>query len=929
MCGAIEGYKLDSTQENTHLDDSGGDHHVSDDEFKTPSAKVVETTISRRSSRGVGSRSTRSEDDLFADAVTDFVDSPGVGEASDDIGLGENSLQKIPENDPDGAKLPAVNAINDNSSASNIHVENNELQTVQKLEGQNDKAEGSMPAQDRNFDSINNSTLASALFMIENENAVEQQVIQSSTTSNELNLGVEEGNETSSKDLSELRTTGPEVPGSMLEDVSTLRDGCEGCQDSVCADGMVKHRGLQTCGFEGKVECSGEVDSPVNHHAPLESAQVIESNGNTGKCTVTIKEPDSKINSNENMHVVAAPDALHLLAHPEMAVEDLDYKRGKFNVSMGPDASLAFESVAFGEDPAIKESCFGNDFAKPGESSEIHSQHHVVETVHFTKDMLKLDVGQSRFIVLQHTGGEANQISDAEACNTDIGEFKGKEVFEDIESETCKKESGSSEEQKHNSSWDNVSLEGAVVNRSANQETRSNAVVIDEEHCIVNENDRNQVQVEELAATSLQLAESALAKEALYSQDANDNDHGKIRVEGTALNANERIGGEDDSKALSAEVQPAYGSTLPGTHESNVEAFEPEREYELHKILDSGNVMGGHSQLESQSTSRGVGEIRRTDDHMGGEECIKDDTGGIVENDDHLDLPLKMTQIGVSEMLENAGSYFPSSMSIRGSCTVEMAENASVAVEVDGTTKEHFAGSAVDTSVDSSSQSDSLEGNWGSVSVLSAISDAPLATDTAASNTSQASAEAVTAIMAPKFPEKGQHSESKTSVEPQVAGLKQKECTSEILTSQTKQQKSSALQIDWSPSVTRISNDQLADQRNEEIIAKVANWNTEKQHTPLKILLGEATARSRAESPCHDANPVPDHQKEEIPLTDNGLSAKTQNVLGTKDVAKEGRGKEWNSPARYPVNIKTEKRRAKNKPYWALFVCCSSVDAAR
>lgn len=223
-----------------------------------------------------------------------------------------------------------------------------------------------------------------------------------------------------------------------------------------------------------------------------------------------------------------------------------------------------------------------------------------------------------------------------------------------------------------------------------------------------------------------------------------------------------------------------------------------------------------------------------------------------------------------------------------------------------------------------------MKENWGSVSVLSAISDVPLATDTAASNTSQASAEAGTAIMAPKVPEKGQHSESKTSVQPQVAGLKQKDGTSEILTSQIEQQKSSALQIDCSPSVTCMSNDQLADQRNEEIIAKVTNWNTEKQHTPLKILLGEATARSQAESPCHDANPLPDHQKEKIPVTNNGLSAKAQHiVLGTKEAAKERIGKEWNSPARYPVNIKTEKRRAKNKPYWALFVCCSSVDAAR
>ncbi|KAM1800186.1 hypothetical protein ACFX11_031927 [Malus domestica] len=34
--------------------------------------------------------------------------------------------------------------------------------------------------------------------------------------------------------------------------------------------------------------------------------------------------------------------------------------------------------------------------------------------------------------------------------------------------------------------------------------------------------------------------------------------------------------------------------------------------------------------------------------------------------------------------------------------------------------------------------------------------------------------------------------------------------------------------------------------------------------------------------------------------------------------------KEWNSPARYPTEIKSEKRKAKGRPYWAQFLWCSS-----
>ncbi|XLQ99507.1 hypothetical protein HN51_054217 [Arachis hypogaea] len=39
--------------------------------------------------------------------------------------------------------------------------------------------------------------------------------------------------------------------------------------------------------------------------------------------------------------------------------------------------------------------------------------------------------------------------------------------------------------------------------------------------------------------------------------------------------------------------------------------------------------------------------------------------------------------------------------------------------------------------------------------------------------------------------------------------------------------------------------------------------------------------------------------------------------------------KEWNSPARYPTEMKREKRKAKSRPYWIQLVCCSSVDLQR
>ncbi|RYR50864.1 hypothetical protein Ahy_A06g025868 [Arachis hypogaea] len=39
--------------------------------------------------------------------------------------------------------------------------------------------------------------------------------------------------------------------------------------------------------------------------------------------------------------------------------------------------------------------------------------------------------------------------------------------------------------------------------------------------------------------------------------------------------------------------------------------------------------------------------------------------------------------------------------------------------------------------------------------------------------------------------------------------------------------------------------------------------------------------------------------------------------------------KEWNSPARYPTEMKREKWKAKSRPYWIQLVCSSSVDLQR
>ncbi|XP_057486669.1 uncharacterized protein LOC130772800 isoform X2 [Actinidia eriantha] len=240
---------------------------------------------------------------------------------------------------------------------------------------------------------------------------------------------------------------------------------------------------------------------------------------------------------------------------------------------------------------------------------------------------------------------------------------------------------------------------------------------------------------------------------------------------------------------------------------------------------------------------------------------------------------------------------------------------------------------AVDVSVDSSSQPDSLEGNWGSVSVLSTQSDAVTTVDAEAlpSTVPEVPAELDKVNLHKPQGTSGGHHSSKfdvfeppsfmTLVEHQDRG-DQKAAASDIQTVEnTEQQKSEALQAGWFPSLTNIVNESQGRKKNEEIIAKVTNWSTGKQHTPLKSLLGEANLETKPKSPNPKQTPSVTKQDEN--------TATVNSILGfeapTDQVAKREMGKEWNSPARYPSGNKKEKK-VKGKPYWVPFLCCSSVN---
>lgn len=181
----------------------------------------------------------------------------------------------------------------------------------------------------------------------------------------------------------------------------------------------------------------------------------------------------------------------------------------------------------------------------------------------------------------------------------------------------------------------------------------------------------------------------------------------------------------------------------------------------------------------------------------------------------------------------------------------------------------------------------------------------------------------------PKAASGGEHSDKSdmfeppsfmTLVEPRGAS-DQKDTDSEIQTMQNPQQPNqSSLQAGWFPSLTNVVNESQGRKKNEEIIAKVTNWSTGKQHTPLKNLLSEASQEHKAKPPNPKENLAP-----------SGPVATTVNSIldpqsHASKIASRETGKEWDSPARYHSDIKREKRKAKGRSSWVQFVCCSSVN---
>ncbi|XP_057750596.1 uncharacterized protein LOC130969052 isoform X1 [Arachis stenosperma] len=242
--------------------------------------------------------------------------------------------------------------------------------------------------------------------------------------------------------------------------------------------------------------------------------------------------------------------------------------------------------------------------------------------------------------------------------------------------------------------------------------------------------------------------------------------------------------------------------------------------------------------------------------------------------------------------------------------------------------------SGIDASVYSSSRCDSLEANWGSVSVLSMQSDAHAIIDTETSPSTEVGKSNLINSNATSEKQPSGKSEMfeapsfMTLVEPRDAASHKAPASED----QKGKNSSSSLQAGWFTSQTQVMNESQARNKNEEIIAKVTNWSTPKEHTPLKSLLGEAAHSHSPSSPKLEEN-LASRKNGKLPQNNGSGLTTVNSILGPESPSAQAlindAAKEWNSPARYPAEMKREKRKAKSRPYWIQLVCCSSVDLQR
>ncbi|XP_027119155.1 uncharacterized protein [Coffea arabica] len=1058
VCGKVEGYKLVDSE----IDHVSDDDHLSDDDIvKTPSPKMEKRSVKEvGSGAGIGLKSSKSEDDVFSDAVTEFSDSgisPSIEERLESVREVDNTV---------GAEL--VHELNDSQKSEDCRADDTtkqlddlttgrEISNAEVVESVINQSENTKPASDNRAEEvsfgveqtdglqINSSpsvfeTISEDL--VANAESGKQKEIGSSKS--ETNIQVKESvNEVESSTESVVLLSKSPDEASLSKSKLDVAEGSSGCvvveskeheadrkvSDTVTmepklheANGSISHAAAVKEIVEQEKEPSNKSEarmtsvSTVNEIIEQEKglSNVLQaemtkvdlpSQTEPHKCADTsvttqaeadsdtirvghdelAKVCDLKEGGDKEVHVVSVAETLPAVENPEIMIGDFkDYKvlRSSFPVDLG-DAEVTrsgeddnkvnlpesvpspSSSVPVGRlhTSNLNSSCSEASLEKEGlltpvqgevdtsglrgiseegsgsnglEGSSVNSgfEKQVIEGcqpkptdkessqdgVPAPSSIEHSDVMRAVSSIDEEFSSQTTKLSNFETADDNVN-LKSDHVRSENGTDHLLDEDNISSSKKCTIEVDVETSQGTETGRSTEVQRSEGVFVVDpdlipEGHSVASgEQSENPKEME----TQISSSDSQLKPEDHGgASDKKSEDYKEAAGLPVASTVSSQSSATVEDKITNDAVTSEIGKSTEVQRSEDVFVVDPDLSPDGHSVA-SGEQSENPEEMETQSSSS-VSQLK------------PEDHGGAYDKK-------------LEDYKEAAALPVASTISSQSSATVEdkITNDAVISQPLlDGDngklTKESVHVSAVDDSVVSSSRTESLDGNWGSVSVLSTQSDGAALADaeTLSSAGNQGPEKSGVTSLKLQTPSQDSHPDKSDAFEPpsfmtlvesRVEDDKKVVATETHNIQKTEQPNSEALQAGWFPSLTNVVNESEGRKKNEEIIAKVTNWNAGKQHSPLKNLLNEAQAETKVKSA--DQKQVPSvNQGNETVSKNNGAAVTTVgSIMGSEtpvdNAAKRDMEKEWNSPARYPVEIKKEKK--KGKPYWVPFVCCTSI----
>ncbi|CAL5413946.1 unnamed protein product [Camellia sinensis] len=988
ICGTIEGYKLVDSGEHTHLAVSDDEHGSDDDLRTPSPKIVKKSTnefssggIGERSNRP---EDEAFSDAVTEFSYSGF--SPVNEERFAGVRVSDKNVENVVEGDPGINRQFKVDATAGTVQLPNSPTNSSQMHNPKVLDTETDLLGSAMSVEDIlsscNSDSVVSSNSKTEELAVGNssvngsagdlshiksetftdspkETNVGDREMQSSTMLLEQETDVK-GCEESNRDevLSDVAVTPNQTTS---EDLKT--------SDSVTGDQIVESQEKQIHEF-------GPVMSLHNLTSEVKSCEHMEVVGNTDHIESdsaqdrdVVSHGDSvdgyciKGEENENAHVLSVAN-IPVVDHPEIMVEDFqDHKAVKLNFPATLDSGEVLEPVVDDNKDTFYEA---NSSSFVSNQSDQHIHLSSAE-LHALEGDLKQEAGGNKVLVAEIPVEGETDTSELNLSSEDLRPNGVEASLGTTMSWEIQTDSHLEEQQPHDFHADSsqdilpesttmglsdvipvaISADDAVSHKT-DLSVGNNAYDQEKDKTEICDTDGKESGEEvnvELSA-NIKTSSESVDDFSVYKVNQTTNFIG----EKSAMENSDLV--ENESRDMAVQEKPETNSRMTFESACNLSESEvvddgmdkvmnlQETETTTYFVSDSGDVGPDASHLRittqthsgSQSQQDENSEDAMKEPKFNSKNEVLADTVGVTcegaksNNDSGAEASQKISEIPPEHLPAELG------FSMKSSATVDNGYCRDDVLGVSGTSTEHLKEErdenftkqqievpAVDVSVDSGSQTDSLEGNWGSVSaVLSTQSDAVAAINAQALPTTASEAPAQSEMQNPKTTFEGHHSNKSDVFEP-PSFMTLVERGDRV----DQNAASDDIQAGF-PSFTNVDNQSQGRKKNEEIIAKVTNWSTGKQHIPLKSLLGEANLETKLKSPIPKQTPT-------VTKSNDGSAATVNSILGPEATANQvaaqrEMGKEWNSPARYLSDNKKEKRKVKGRPYWVPFVCCSSVN---